>query len=307
MSSPSGEQAAVLALTKASPREWYRTAAVIYEAGSALNLLSGQGSPLLAEAHQRYASDLVQRVEPDDLAEAQELIDRVTSQGVRLHTVLDPGYPSNLHMIYNRPPFIWVKGELRPEDFRAIAVVGTREATPEGLRRATRLARELAEAKVTVLSGLARGIDTAAHVAALDVAHGRTVAVVGHGLLVPIYPKENRGLAEWVQDRGAIVSQFWPESPPRQMNFPMRNVVMSGMAMGTVVVEAAATSGAKMQARLALEHGKRLFLLESLVGSQDWARRYAERPGVSIVRNLDDVLDVLVALASPPEQLALSL
>jgi len=126
-------------------------------------------------------------------------------------------------------------------------------------------------------------------------------------LLVPIYPKENRGLADRVQDRGAAVSQFCPDSPPRQMNFPMRNVVMSGMAMGTVVVEASATSGAKMQARLALEHGKRLFLLESLVSSQDWARRYAERPGVSIVRNLDDVLDVLVALASPPEQLALSL
>lgn len=305
MSSPSGEQAAVLALTKASPREWYRTAAVIYEAGSALQLLGGQSNPLLAEAHQKYARDLVQRVRPDDLAEAQTLIDRVTSQGVQLHTVLDPGYPSNLHMIYNRPPFIWVKGELRPEDFRAIAVVGTREATPEGLRRATRFARELAEAKVTVLSGLARGIDTAAHTAALDVEHGRTVAVVGHGVLVPIYPKENRGLAERIQDRGAIVSQFWPESPPRQMNFPMRNVVMSGMAMGTVVVEASATSGAKMQARLALEHGKRLFLVESLVGSQDWARRYAERPGVSIVRNLNDILDVLVKLASPPEQLAL--
>src|SRR5215211_448957 len=88
MSSPSGEQAAVLALTKASPREWYRTAAVIYEAGSALNLLSGQSSPLLAEAHQRYASDLTRRVGSDDLAEAQELIDRVTSRGVRLHTVL---------------------------------------------------------------------------------------------------------------------------------------------------------------------------------------------------------------------------
>jgi DNA processing protein len=91
------------------------------------------------------------------------------------------------------------------------------------------------------------------------------------------------------------------------MHFPMRNVVMSGMAMGTVVVEASATSGAKMQARLALEHGKRLFLLESLVESQEWAQRYARRPGVSIVRSLDDVLDVLVKLAAPPEQLAFQL
>lgn len=307
MSSPSGEQAAVLALTKASPREWYRTAAVIYEAGSAVRLLNGQSRGRLAEAHQRYADELVNRVRPGDLASAQDLIDHVTSHGIQLHTVLDPGYPSNLHLIYNRPPFIWVKGNLRQDDFRAIAVVGTRGASADGLRRARHIAGGLAEAGVTVLSGLAKGIDTAAHTAALDVETGRTVAVVGNGVLVPIYPKENRGLAERIQERGAIVSQFWPESPPRQMNFPLRNVVMSGMAMGTVVVEASATSGAKMQARLALEHGKRLFLLDSLVDSQDWARRYAERPGVAIVRDLDDVLDVLVSLASPPEQLALPL
>ena len=91
------------------------------------------------------------------------------------------------------------------------------------------------------------------------------------------------------------------------MNFPMRNVVMSGMAMGTVVVEASSTSGAKMQARLALEHGKRLFLLDSLVKSQEWAKRYAARPGVSVVRQLDDVLDVLVKLATAPQQLTLNL
>jgi len=306
MSSLASEQAAVLALTTVSPREWYRTAAVIYEAGSALELLSGE-SRLLAQAHKDYARELVQRVGSDDLAEAQDLIDRVSAQGITLYTVIDEGYPSNLHLIYNRPPFIWVRGELRSEDFRAIAVVGTREASEEGRQRATRLARGLAEANVTVLSGLAKGIDTAAHTAALAVDGGRTVAVVGNGILVPIYPKENRALAERIQEQGAIVSQFWPDSPPRQMNFPMRNVVMSGMGMGTVVIEASATSGAKMQARLALDHGKRLFLLDSLVTSQEWARRYAEKPGVSVVRSLDDVLDVLVKLAAPPEQLTLRL
>jgi DNA processing protein len=151
---------------------------------------------------------------------------------------------------------------------------------------------------------LARGIDTSAHTAALD-ANGRTVAVVGHGILTAVYPKENRELAEKVSTQGAIVSQFWPDAPPRSMNFPMRNVVMSGMAMGTVVIEASATSGSKMQARLALEHGKRLFLLDSLVKSQEWAQRYAERPGVTVVRDLDDVLEVIVKLSSLPEQLVL--
>jgi DNA processing protein len=298
------EQAALLALTKASPREWYRTAALIHEAGSAISILNGEGR-FLAEAHEAYAEELVSRVGPGDLEEAAALIDRVTRLGVSLYTVLDDEYPSNLQLIYNRPPFIWVKGQLEARDFRAIAVVGTRAASPEGRRRAERLAHGLAEQGVTVLSGLARGIDAAAHSAALAVGQGRTVAVIGNGLLVPHYPKENRGLAEQIEGRGAVVSQFWPDSPPRQINFPMRNVVMSGMAMGTVVVEASATSGAKMQARLALEHGKRLFLLESLVAAQDWARRYAERPGVTIVRSLDDVLDVLVKIAQAPEQLTL--
>jgi len=278
------EQAAVLALTKASPREWYRTVAVISEAGSAIRLLEGDISPL-ATQHKQYAREICERVSPDDVGSAQNLIDRITAQNVSLYTILDKDYPANLHLIYNRPPFIWVKGELKPEDFRAIAVVGTRQATDDGLKRAARLAGDLAGEGVTVLSGLAKGIDTAAHSAALDTDAGRTVAVVGHGILAPVYPKENRGLAERICERGAIVSQFWPEAPPRQMNFPMRNVVMSGMAMGTVVIEASATSGAKMQARLAIEHGKRLFLLESLVDSQEWARRYAARPGVSTHRS----------------------
>jgi DNA processing protein len=306
MSNRTAEQAAVLALTAASPREWYRTAALIYEAGSAVALLDREVLPL-AEAHQRYAEELLGRVTAEDLTAAESLVDRATAQGINLHTVLDPGYPSNLRLIYNRPPFIWVRGELRSEDFRAIAIVGTRQATAAGLKRAARLARDLSMEGVTVLSGLARGIDTAAHTAALDVKDGRTVAVVGHGLLVPVYPKENRSLAEEISRRGAVVSQFWPDAPPRPANFLMRNVVMSGMAMGTVVVEASGTSGAKNQARLALDHGKRLFLLESLVNTQEWAQRYAARPGVSVVRDLSDVLDVLVRLAAVPEQLALQL
>jgi DNA processing protein len=230
----------------------------------------------------------------------------MADEGVRLLTVLDDDYPANLQLIYNRPPFIWVRGTLRQEDFRAIAVVGTRTATEDGRKRARRLAGDLAKAGVTVLSGLARGIDTAAHTGAL-VAAGRTVAVIGQGLCTPLYPKENSVLGEQISDAGAVVSQFWPDVSPRAMNFPMRNIVMSGMAMGTVVVEASSTSGAKMQARLALEHGKRLFLLDSLVRSQEWAQQYAKRPGVTVVKALDDVLDVLVDLAKTPEQLVFRL
>lgn len=303
MSTTAAEQIAVLTLTKASPREWYRTAAVIYESGSALALLNGQIGPMPEEQRQ-YAEELLQRVQPEDLKEAEKLVERMTAQGIKLLTVLEDDYPANLQLIYNRPPFIWVKGDLTPQDFRAVAVVGTRQASENGRRRAARLTRGLVQANVTILSGLARGIDTAAHTAALE-ANGRTVAVIGQGMVTPVYPKENRQLAERICKQGAIVSQFWPDAPPRPMNFPMRNVVMSGMAIGTVVVEASATSGAKMQARLALEHGKRLFLLESLVKSQEWAQRYAARPGVTMVKDIDDVLEVIVKLASPPEQMIL--
>jgi DNA processing protein len=305
MDEPMREQAAVLALVRASAGEWYQTADVISEAGSARRLLDGETVIMSAEREQ-HARQLVSRVTPADLAQAQELIDRVTSQGVRLITIVDEDYPENLKLIFNRPPFIWVRGRLEARKLRAIAVVGARQASPEGRATAADLARGLAQANVSILSGLARGIDTAAHAAALD-AGGTTVAVIGTGILAPVYPPENDGLARRIVDSGgAIVSQFWPEAPPQKANFPRRNVVMSGMAAGTVVVEAAATSGAKMQARLALEHGKRLFLPESLVASQDWASRYATRPGVTVVRDLKDILDELVKIVEIPHQLSLS-
>ena len=260
----------------------------------------------MSAEREQHARQLVSRVTPADLAQAQALVDRVTSQGVRLITIVDEDYPENLKLIFNRPPFIWVRGRLEARKLRAIAVVGTRQATEEGRAAAAGLARGLAQANVTVLSGLARGIDTAAHAAALD-AGGTTVAVIGTGILAPVYPPENDELARRIVDSGgAVVSQFWPEAPPQKINFPRRNVVMSGMAAGTVVVEAAATSGAKMQARLALEHGKRLFLPESLVADQDWARRYATRPGVTVVRDLNDILDELVKIVEIPHQLSLS-
>jgi DNA processing protein len=226
-------------------------------------------------------------------------------EGVSLVTVLDDDYPTNLRLVYNRPPFLFARGELRADDERAVAIVGTRQASATGHAQAARLARELAGHGVTVLSGLAAGIDTAAHEAALEVG-GRTVAVMGTGIR-RVYPAQNRDLAARIVDAGgALVSQFWPDAPPARWSFPIRNVVMSGMAVGTVVVEASSTSGAKMQARLALEHGKRLFLIESLVMHEKWARDYAERPGATVVQSVDDVLAALESELQPlAEQLTL--
>lgn len=304
MTDSTREQACVLALTGASQAEWFRTAAVISEVGSAVGLLEGRNG-LLTEEHVAYAEQLRSEVKSKDIDDAERLILDVRDRGANLVTVLDGDYPANLQLVYNRPPFLWLRGKLDERDVRAIAVVGTRQASPDGLRRADRLARGLSEKGITVLSGLARGIDTSAHRATLE-AGGRTVAVIGQGIETSIYPKENRGLADEIARTSAVVSQFWPAAPPRPMNFIMRNAVMSGMAVGTVVIEASSTSGAKSQARLALEHGKRLFLLESLVATQEWAARYAKRPGATVVTNLDDVVDVLAQVVNQPSQLTIS-
>jgi DNA processing protein len=297
------EQAAVLALVAASESEWYRTAAIIEDAGSALRVADGAweaAAPVdLIEAIQLGA-----RVTDEMLDEYEALIEGLGADGVTLVTVLDDEYPANLRLVYNRPPFLFVRGELTAADDRAVAVVGTRQASPEGLEQTRRLAGELARAGVTVLSGLALGIDTAAHTAALQEG-GRTVAVMGTGSR-RIYPSENEDLAiQIVASGGALVSQFWPDAPPTKFTFPMRNAVMSGMAIGTVVVEASRTSGAKMQARLALDHGKRVFLVESLVMQEKWAQECSEHPSTTVVRSVDDILDVLVAMARPVEQLTL--
>jgi len=221
-------------------------------------------------------------------------LDAAAAVGAGLVTVLDQWYPANLRLVHNLPPYLFVRGELREADIRSVAVVGTRNASDAGRRRAALLSRLLVEREVTVVSGLARGIDTAAHRTALD-AGGRTIAVFGTGI-AKIYPAENRALAEEIVGRGALVSQFWPTQPPDRGTFSRRNVVTSGISQGTVVIEASSTSGAKLQARLALEHGKRVFLVRSLVAGERWAQGYVAERGAIEVREIDDVVR---HLASP--------
>jgi DNA processing protein len=208
-----------------------------------------------------------------------------------LVTVLDDGYPTNLAQVFNRPPFLFLRGRLTPQDERSVAIVGTRQPSDEGRKAARDLAAALAEAGVTVVSGLARGLDTDAHTAALE-AGGRTVAVLGSGIR-RIYPPENTDLALRIGRSGAVVSQFWPDAPPSRASFPRRNVVTSGIALGTVVVEAAATSGARMQARLAREHGRPVFLVESLVRSEPWASALVDQGGATVVGGAGDLLSAI--------------
>jgi DNA processing protein len=299
-----GEQAAVLALVAAATGHWSAVASLVAEAGSARALLEGRPVPLSGPERQ-LAAELASRVDDDGLTRAAALIDDVERQGAQLVTILDDNYPLNLRQVYNPPPFLWVRGELLPADHRAVAVVGTRQATALGKARAGGVGRDLVDAGFTVVSGLALGVDAAAHAAAIT-AGGRTIAVIGTGILAPTYPRTNRDLDAAVARAGAVVSQFWPTAPPQRSTFPLRNVVMSGLSLGTVVIEASGTSGAKMQARFALEHGKRLFLLDTLVDTQDWARRYADRPGVLVIRDASQVITVANALTNTAHQASLA-
>lgn len=234
-----------------------------------------------------------------DLHKHQEsiagIVDQSAKAGHQLTTVLpgDQDYPATLRAIFNLPPFLFYRGEFRPIDARSVAVVGSRKASDDGLKRARQLARMLVEHSVTVVSGLARGIDTAAHQGAIA-GNGRTIAVLGSGLNM-VYPEENVELARDIEHSGVVVSQFFPDTPPHAYNFPRRNVVTSGISQGTCVVEATQTSGAKMQARLALQHGKRVFLMKSLVDQMPWASGYIKRGAISV----ESVGDVVRHLRAP--------
>jgi DNA processing protein len=244
-----------------------------------------------------------------DLSEFEDLIRATRDVGDEIVTVLDDAYPTNLRLVYDRPPFLFVRGTLSGPGLRALAVVGTRAASAEGLEHARQLATALADRGVTVISGLARGIDAAAHEATLA-SGGTTVAVMGTGIR-RVYPAEHEDLARRiVESGGALVSQFFPDSPPATFHFPLRNRTMSGLAAGTAVVEASEKSGARMQARIALEHGKRVFLASGLVTGERWAQRLLERPGAMEVDSVEAILEMVDALESrssrPAEQLTLA-
>jgi DNA processing protein len=222
----------------------------------------------------------------DTLAEAENEIHTWEADGIGVHTLFDDSYPTRLRDIHQMPPIVFTRGTLAG-DRRAVAVVGTRKPTDRGIEIAEAIASALAESGVTVVSGLAQGIDTAAHTAALR-AGGRTVAVIGTGVNRH-YPAANKALQDQIVREGLLLSQFWPDASPTRHTFPMRNAVMSGYAAATVVVEAAYQSGARMQARLALQHGRPVVLADSLL-VHDWAQNYAKRPGVWVVSTTEELI-----------------
>jgi DNA processing protein len=172
-----------------------------------------------------------------------------------------------------------------------MSVVGSRKASGRGLGIAADVARGLVSRGVTVAAGLAVGIDTAAHQAALA-GGGRTVAIIGTGIN-KAYPAENRDLQEEIAARGLLLSQFWPDAPPQKQNFLMRNATMSGYGLATIVVEAGEQSGARAQARMAVEHGRPVILTDLVVEQNEWARALVDRPGIHVADSLRSVLEVV--------------
>src|SRR6266436_4392790 len=190
---------------------------------------------------------------------------RISDFGCRILTQADEDYPELLRQIYDPPIVLYVKGELLPKDKNAIAMVGSRMTTHYGIEAARRLAYQLAYVGVTVVSGAARGIDSAAHQGALS-AKGRTVAVLGTGINL-ITPPENAKLFEQIAANGAVITQFPFNRPGDKQSFPIRNRIVAGMTLGTVVVEANLTSGALITANFATEYGRQVFAVPGRIDS----------------------------------------
>jgi DNA processing protein len=284
-----GERAALVALLRERPgrRGWAEITASVLEAGSALALWQREVPPVLVRPPG----------EPDPLDAAAGQIRRWADRGWRLLGILDEDYPARLRAIHQAPPVLFARGTLVRDDV-AVSVVGSRTASARGLAIAAGVARELAARGVTVLGGLALGIDTAAHRAALE-AGGRTVCVIGTGL-DRAYPAGNQDLQEEIAARGLVLSQFWPDAPPQRHNFLMRNATMSGYGLATVVVEAGEQSGSRAQARIAVGHGRPVILTSLVVERNEWARALVGRPGVHVAGSLRAVLDVVDDLIAGP-------
>lgn len=233
-------------------------------------------------------------------------LERVWKAGAKVITLADPEYPRLLREVEGAPAVLYVKGELREADDLAVAVVGTRSPTAYGRHAARLLATELAGYSVTVVSGLALGIDTEAHRAALA-AGGRTVAVLGSGI-DRIYPPENRGLAERIAEQGALVTDYPLGTRPDAFNFPNRNRIISGLSLGTVVVEAGDRSGALITAAFALEQGRDVFAVPGPITSpKSEGTNNLIRQGARITTGVADILEELnlhiVRGAKPDEPL----
>jgi DNA processing protein len=249
------ERAYWVALNKVSGIGAVRMAALLAVCGTAEAIWHASIHDLrAANLDRRTLENLLQTRRDLDVAAEWAQIDKF---GVQVITLLDDDYPANLRQIDTPPPLLYVRGTLLPSDEWAIGIVGTRRASVYGREVAHTLGRDLAAAGITVVSGLALGVDTVAHRAAIE-AGGRTLAVLGSGV-DQIYPPDNRGLAQQIMQQGALISEYPLGVRPDAGNFPPRNRIISGLSRGVVIVEASTRSGALITAKFAAEQGRDVF------------------------------------------------
>jgi DNA processing protein len=268
------------------------------------NLVNRFGSPeevfkatpeelVAVEGMDRAAVESIIRYNPgNELERELELIDKYE---VQVLSIQDEGYPFNLKFTFDPPCLLYIKGTLIPEDNVSVAIVGSRRATAYGRTVAEKLGGELAKKGITVVSGLARGIDTCAHRGTLA-GGGRTIAVLGSGLGV-IYPPENKNLAEEITRQGAVISEFPIMSSPEKGHFPRRNRLISGLTLGTIVVEAAEESGALITAGYALEQGREVFAVPGNIWSKySQGTHKLIRQGAKLTARVEDILEEIESL-----------
>jgi len=226
---------------------------------------------------------------------------KLEQYGMEVITYHSDAYPARLKEIYDYPPLIYIRGDIVAEDEWCLTVVGARRPTVYGRQVTDELVTELVRNKITIVSGLAKGIDSVAHSAALE-AGGRTIAVTGGGVDT-IYPAENAGLARRIIKQGALVSEYRPGTKPRPENFPRRNRIMSGISLGVLVIEAGKSSGALITAHLALEQNREVMAVPgSILSPASLGTNQLIKEGARLVRNANDILEEL-NLTAVAEQL----
>ena len=287
------EHAALVALLRTRPNglTWRKLTEEVLECGSTRAVWTHYNPDQLFPSPEATAA----------LEEAVKDLTEWESCGLRFISALDKEFPQRLLDIVETPPFLVAQGNVVVGD-PGLSVVGSRKASPRGLEMAKSIATYLVREGLTVISGLAAGIDAAAHTTALAEG-GRTVAFIGTGSK-RTYPAENRKLhAAIIDNSGLVLSQFWPDAPPRKQHFLMRNALMSGYGLATIVVEAGETSGARAQARMAVEHGRPVILTDLVVKMNEWARTLADRPGVDVVSGVSEIGPIIERIRSEPQRI----
>ncbi len=227
------------------------------------------------------------------LSDAEKELAGIRKNGCALLHWDEPAYPQRLREIYDPPPLLYVRGNPELLDRFSVSIVGSRRPTPYGVQMAERLARDLADRGLVIVSGLARGIDSCAHKGALGAARGATVGVLGAGIDV-VYPKENKKLFAQMEERGAIITEFPLGSFPAPQNFPIRNRIIAGMALGVVVVEGAQYSGSLITSRLAMEFGREVFGVPGNVTQPaSFGPNLLIKQGAKLITGWEDVIEEL--------------